>query len=740
MLVVTNVLFGEEAWIEHRVEMDPAVFIAENIAVWWYNTLGLTAGIAMNFMGDGLLLYRCHIIWGSRLRIMAFPFFMYFASIAMAVIYLVDNALPGHNPFARTYSLFAIAWISLSVALNVILTTLISVRLLMMRSLVRSILPARVGAKYTSIVSIFVESALPLSLLGIGLIVTYFVGSPVQLAVSFNWGVLCATSPQLIIFRVAMGSGWSKDIVSEVTQAVGSGFLFATHTSSDAADAQPGPLTTSKFADGLDTRMRDNMARSTYSRMGESHRLRAARQCRYNGSFTHGPFDFYRRRYITIHPPKSQSSSIALFIFCIILKVAFIWYIHEALSERSDKLYSYIGADYPLTWSTPEPGPVIVAVELYKSETHVADGTSYLQAWSLFVKLCGSLGTWIKRRAFGKAVSIHWPIFGNAALHDKKYAYGGGNEIWFGFQGYQSVTSSLAKESSHPKIQRFFVVYGAILLVFLTVLVATNALFGEEAWIEHRAHVDPAVFIAEKMTVWWYYTLGYTAGIAMNFMCDGLLLYRCHIIWGSRLWITGIPFLMYFASIAMAMVYIVDCTLPGYNPLIRTSSQFAIAWISLSVALNVVLTTLISVRLLMMRSLVRSILPAHVEARYTSIVSIFVESALPMSLLGIGLIVTYVLDSRVQLAASFIWGASCATSSQLIIFRVAMGSGWSKDIVSQVTQPVGSGILFAAPPNANTTDAPSHASMFYPSARTCKSDRNQPADSELQDVEIVVDE
>ncbi|KAA1474019.1 hypothetical protein DENSPDRAFT_308451 [Dentipellis sp. KUC8613] len=309
--------------------------------------------------------------------------------------------------------------------------------------------------------------------------------------------------------------------------------------------------------------------------------------------------------------------------------------------------------------------------------------------------------------------------------------------ILYGFQllmYFQSITSSRARDSSHPKMQRFIAVYGAILLVFFTVLVATNMLFGEEAWIEHRAHVDPAIFIAENMTAWWYYMLGYIASVVVSFMCDGLLLYRCHIIWGSRLWIMGAPFLMYFASVAMAIVYTVDCSLPGYNPLSRTSAQFAIAWISLSVTLNVTLTTLISVRLLMMRSLVRSILPAHVEAKYTSIVSIFVESALPMSLLGIGLIVTYALDSRVQLAASFVWGSSCATSSQLIIFRMAMGSGWSKDVVSQVTQALGSGILFAPPSSSDMAGAQSDPLTFFPSTMNHKLNRVQSIDSELQDV------
>ncbi|KAA1474018.1 hypothetical protein DENSPDRAFT_308400 [Dentipellis sp. KUC8613] len=309
--------------------------------------------------------------------------------------------------------------------------------------------------------------------------------------------------------------------------------------------------------------------------------------------------------------------------------------------------------------------------------------------------------------------------------------------VLYGFQILmysQSVTFLLAEGSGHRKMHRFFVAYGGVLLVLLSVIVVKNLVFGEEAWIERRAEMDPAVFISDHTSTWWYNTLGSVAVVTINFMGDGLLLYRTYIIWGSRTRIILLPAIIFLAALTMAMAYTVNSSLPGSTPYTRRSVQFAIAWVSLSASVNVILTSLISVRLLLMRNLVRSILPAQVGAKYISIAAIFVESALPLSLLSIGLIVVYAVGSPAELAVAFVWAIFCATSPQLIILRVAMGLGWSKEVVSQVTHPVGSGIHFVAPPNSDTAHAQSPSSTLCPSARASKSYGNRLSVMELQEV------
>ncbi|TFY51176.1 hypothetical protein EVG20_g11127 [Dentipellis fragilis] len=336
--------------------------------------------------------------------------------------------------------------------------------------------------------------------------------------------------------------------------------------------------------------------------------------------------------------------------------------------------------------------------------------------------------------AYLRASSTH--IMANAEITFERSLYIGnvfasmlyGIQLWMYFQ---SVFLLLTRRLSHARTQRLYVIYGGVMLILLTFTVVPNLLIGQEAWIEHRTEMDPAVFLAENSSLW-YNTLGTAADVAVNFMGDGLLLYRCYIIWGSRHWVTAFPSLMYLASTAMAVITVVDSAFPGSSIFAGKSTQFVIAWISLTAGLNVILTVLISTRLLMMRSVARSILPAGVRAQYTSIVAILVESALPFSLLGIGLIVTYAKDTPVEVAFVCVWGTFCATAPQLIILRVAMGSGWSKEVVTQVTNPVGSDTILVAAPNPAHIESGLSTLSF--GMRNPKSDRSRSSDVELQQV------
>lgn len=57
--ISTNAIFGQLMWIEHRdVPGGPAAYMGENLTL-WVNTLGTASGVAVNFMGDALLVRVC---------------------------------------------------------------------------------------------------------------------------------------------------------------------------------------------------------------------------------------------------------------------------------------------------------------------------------------------------------------------------------------------------------------------------------------------------------------------------------------------------------------------------------------------------------------------------------------------------------------------------------------------------------------------------------------------------------
>ncbi|THV02665.1 hypothetical protein K435DRAFT_749067 [Dendrothele bispora CBS 962.96] len=211
-----NLMLGQMMWIEHRdVEGGPLVYFALH-STDWYNVMGSATSMAVNFLGDALLIHRCYLIWGSRLDIIAFPFLIYLASTSLAIVSGVQSALPGGFLGRQTTS-FAVPWISLTSGLNFILMALIAGRILWIRKNNRALMPARAAEVYTGIIAIIIESALPFALLGIVLAVLLGKNESVVLVFTSVWGVMGAVSPMLIILRLAMGQGWTKTTATEVT-------------------------------------------------------------------------------------------------------------------------------------------------------------------------------------------------------------------------------------------------------------------------------------------------------------------------------------------------------------------------------------------------------------------------------------------------------------------------------------------------------------------------------------------
>ncbi|KAJ7071441.1 hypothetical protein C8F01DRAFT_434059 [Mycena amicta] len=215
-----NAVLGQNIWIDHRdIVGGPAQYLFDNIAA-WYNTLGTVSGIGMNFMADGLLLYRCFIIWGSSYKIIALPILLYFGAMSMAILLIYESAIPGASFFSGDSVSFGVPYFWLTISLNIMTTGLICGRLLAVRHRVRAILGEQHCQTYTGVVACLLESALPFTALGIVYVIAYARNTPYSFAILQIWADFCAISPQLIILRVALGKAWSKQTVATVSVLV----------------------------------------------------------------------------------------------------------------------------------------------------------------------------------------------------------------------------------------------------------------------------------------------------------------------------------------------------------------------------------------------------------------------------------------------------------------------------------------------------------------------------------------
>ncbi|KAJ7231651.1 hypothetical protein C8J57DRAFT_1730094 [Mycena rebaudengoi] len=222
-----NLYYGEQMWINHRdFEGGPAAYFGTHISD-WYNTFGTAADVTANVLGDGLMLYRCYVFWGSiSIWTVAFPALLFLGSATMGIVMTIQSGLPGGDIFHGTAVNFGIPWLVLTIVFNILVTGMIGFRLISLSRSMRNILSKERADVYVGVTAILVESAAPFTLLGIAYLVTYIRNDPEVLAFADVWGMFCALSPQMIILRVAMGSAWSSRTMTQYGSNSGTAVVF----------------------------------------------------------------------------------------------------------------------------------------------------------------------------------------------------------------------------------------------------------------------------------------------------------------------------------------------------------------------------------------------------------------------------------------------------------------------------------------------------------------------------------
>ncbi|TEB39525.1 hypothetical protein FA13DRAFT_1807982 [Coprinellus micaceus] len=197
-----------------------------------------------------------------------------------------------------------------------------------------------------------------------------------------------------------------------------------------------------------------------------------------------------------------------------------------------------------------------------------------------------------------------------------------------------------------------------------------------------------------------------TSAVVLALLGNGMLLYRCYIVWYHRRWLLLLPVLTYIATIPMAILNIFTGTsILNFISLSGgfTDYRFIAAWFILSVATNILATGLISFRLISAHRRLTKSLGAKQSKIYTGIVAILVESSLPFAISGV------VASATVRSYLLFpgfanVWYAFAALSPQFIIYRVVREHAWARDLEERATEmQVSRPIAFATRPDTTAT-------------------------------------
>jgi len=226
----------------------------------------------------------------------------------------------------------------------------------------------------------------------------------------------------------------------------------------------------------------------------------------------------------------------------------------------------------------------------------------------------------------------------------------------------------------------FFIGYGGILLLLITIAACTNEVLGLLMWINDRdVPGGPEAYLAEQQSGW-LNVLGTSAVVTADFMANALWMYRCYIMLSGKMWIVILlPASILLTSTVLSVLATVESALPNAAIFTGRALSFTIPWIALTVTFNVVVTALICGRITMAYVAVKKFGRNEAARERWGIVAILIESALPFSVLGIVVAVIFGKQSQTVSAFADVWGNMVGLSPQLIILRVAMGRAWTKE-------------------------------------------------------------
>lgn len=182
-------------------------------AMFWIpvDELGVVVFVMGNWLMDGLLVWRCKVIFSGMSRvspwvIMVLPCLLWCASFTLGVLFLIRTSRS--SPFDAVY--ISLAYFSTTLALNIVVTLLIVARLLAWRWHFSRILGADRGAHYSNIAAILVESASLYSIFSIMFLVPLALNYPLASVFLQTMGQVQTVASFLIIFRLASGMGWTE--------------------------------------------------------------------------------------------------------------------------------------------------------------------------------------------------------------------------------------------------------------------------------------------------------------------------------------------------------------------------------------------------------------------------------------------------------------------------------------------------------------------------------------------------
>ncbi|SJL11543.1 uncharacterized protein ARMOST_14947 [Armillaria ostoyae] len=172
------------------------------------NVMLLVTFVAQTFMGDCILLYRCWVIYGRQWMVVICPVIMCIAEIGCGIAGVCIETSLGPDSSITNPSIFPLilTHLSLTLATNVITTSLIVHRIWTVHSAVRQVVPSIKNNPLRNALVVVIESASVYTVSAVVLLVIYAIGSDACYVMTGTIVQIIGITFNLIIIRFARGT------------------------------------------------------------------------------------------------------------------------------------------------------------------------------------------------------------------------------------------------------------------------------------------------------------------------------------------------------------------------------------------------------------------------------------------------------------------------------------------------------------------------------------------------------
>ncbi|KAJ7125211.1 hypothetical protein C8R44DRAFT_619272 [Mycena epipterygia] len=259
---------------------------------------------------------------------------------------------------------------------------------------------------------------------------------------------------------------------------------------------------------------------------------------------------------------------------------------------------------------------------------------------------------------------------------------------------YTSCALFLWKRRKHGRQPMLLLAYMTAMLLIESLFIAVQARTVQMVYIDNRNYpTGPWQFFldtqAAAVNVIFYATL-----FLLTFLSDLFVLWRCWVIWSASgrnrvAWaVTLFPGILILASFAMGTLWTLQSSQPNLSMYSKVPLAYGTSYYAISLSANIILTLLITGRLLAYRRTLLASLPPDLVAHYISLATVNVESAALYSVFAVLFLITYAVGNPTNQVWLFVASAAQQIANLLIIYRLAEGSAWQKDTLMSKTAPI----------------------------------------------------